>query len=171
MTPRPRLNDHADRRPKEISAMSNSVRGAIAGLVASLVLTGIFIFKTSYDVMPQTNIIRLLINLGGGNLSPASAWADHFIVGTLIWGLAFGNGEAIVARPAYWLKGVIFGVFAWLLMMMAFMPLAGSGLFGVNVGPWVAAGMLILHVIFGAVMGATYGILTFYFPEKPPETV
>lgn len=149
--------------------MSNPARGASAGFVASLVLAGIFLFKSSYGVMPEVNVFRLLVNLGGGNLSSESAWADHFIVGTLIWGLLFGITESLTSRPAPWLKGVIFGVLAWLVMMVTFMPLAGSGFFGVKIGPAAPVGMLILHVIFGAVLGATYGLLTVCFPEKPLE--
>ena len=147
--------------------MSNPMRGAIAGCIASLVLAGIFLLKSSYNFMPEINIIRLLMNLGGGNLSQGSAWADHFIVGTLIWGLTFGASEGLAERPAYWLKGVIFGVIAWALMMMAFMPLAGSGFFGAKIGPSVAVGMLVLHLVFGAVLGAAYGVLTAWLPEKP----
>ena len=149
--------------------MSSPMRGAIAGCIASLVLAGIFLLKASYNFMPEINIIRLLMNLGGGNLSQGSAWADHFIVGSLIWGLTFGATESMTERPAYWLKGVIFGVIAWALMMMAFMPLAGSGFFGAKIGPSVAVGMLVLHLVFGAVLGAAYGVLTAWLPEKPVE--
>lgn len=149
--------------------MSNATRGAVAGFIASLVLAGIFVFKSAYGVMPEVNVFRLLINLGGGNLGPGSAWADHFIVGTLIWGLLFGEIESVVSRPAPWLKGLIFGVLAWLVMMVTFMPLAGSGLFGLKVGSSVPVGMLILHLIFGVVLGGSYGLMSLYFRERPPE--
>jgi hypothetical protein len=43
--------------------------------MASLVLVGIFLLKSSFDVMPETNINCLLSDLGGGNLSVGSAWA------------------------------------------------------------------------------------------------
>ena len=150
--------------------MSNPLRGAVAGFVAALFLAGIFVFKNTYGLMPEVNIFRLLVNLGGGTLSSESAWADHFIVGTLIYGLLFGVIEPLGSRPAPWLKGIILGVVAWLLMMVTFMPLAGSGLFGFKVGSVVPIGMLILHLLFGAVLGGTYSLLTNLFPERPPET-
>jgi len=150
--------------------MSNATRGAVAGFIASLVLAGIFLFKSTYDVMPEVNVFRLLMNLGGGNLGPGSVWADHFIVGTLIWGLLFGATESAVSSPAPWLKGVILGVLAWLVMMVTFMPLAGSGLFGLKVGTSVPVGMLILHLVFGVVLGGSYGLMSAAFPERPPET-
>ena len=149
--------------------MSNATRGAVAGFVASLVLAGIFLFKSAYGVMPEVNVFLLLVNLGGGHLSPTSAWADHFIVGTLIWGLMFGAMAPLTSRPAPWLKGIILGIVAWLAMMLTFMPLAGSGFFGAKVGSSVPVGMLILHLIFGVVLGTTYTLLTAYFPEPPPE--
>jgi hypothetical protein len=150
--------------------MSSPLRGAAAGLIASLALAGIFLFKSTYGVLPEVNIFRLLVNLGGGTLSSESAWADHFIVGTLIYGLLFGVAEPLIPRPAAWLQGIIFGIGAWLLMMVTFMPLAGSGLFGIKVGTVVPIGMLILHLIFGAVLGLSYSVLTLLFPERPPET-
>lgn len=150
-------------------SMSNPMRGAAAGFIASLVLAGIFLFESSYGVMPEVNVFRLLVNLGGGNLGQTSAWADHFIVGTLIWGLMFGMAEPLTARPARWLKGMIFGILAWLIMMLTLMPLAGFGFFGMKLGSSVPAGMLVLHLIFGAVLGASYGLLTALFPERPPE--
>jgi len=150
--------------------MSNATRGVVAGFIASLVLAGIFLVKSTYGVMPEVNVFRLLVNLGGGNLSPISAWADHFIVGTLIWGLLFGTAAPLTLRPAPWQKGIILGVFAWLMMMMTFMPLAGSGFLGVKVGSTVPVGMLALHLVFGVVLGGTYGMLEALFPERPPET-
>jgi hypothetical protein len=68
----------------------------------------------------------MLANLG--TLSATAAWMDHFIV--VIWGLLFAVYDGVATHPAHWLKGIIVGVFAWLMMMVAFMPLAGAGFFG-----------------------------------------
>ncbi len=53
---------------------------------------------------------------------------------------------------SYMLKGMTFGVAAWLLMMV--MPMANVGLFGM-MAPVMT---LMLHLIFGAVLGAAYGM-------------
>ena len=108
--------------------MSNSLRGMIAGLVATLVLTGVIVLKANMGLWPELNLIRLLINLG--SITPVQAWMDHFIIGVVVWGLLFGAFDALWESRAYWLKGLIFGVFAWLVMMVLFMPLAKAGLFG-----------------------------------------
>src|SRR5215470_4853881 len=98
--------------------MSNSMKGMIAGLVATLALSGLLLLKSTMELVPELNIIRLLVNLG--SISVVQAWMDHFIVGVVVWGLLFGVYDSLASRPAHWLKGIIFGVFAWLVMMLTF---------------------------------------------------
>ena len=113
--------------------MSNSLRGMIAGLIATLAMTAVMQFKASMGLWPETNLIRLLVNLG--SIQTVAAWMDHFIVGVVVWGLMFGALDAMWESTAYWLKGLLFGVFAWFLMMVLFMPLAKVGMFGTKIGP------------------------------------
>jgi hypothetical protein len=147
--------------------MSNSMKGMIAGLVATLVLSGLLLFKSTMNLVPDLNIIRLLVNLG--SISTVQAWMDHFIVGVVVWGLLFGAYDALASRPAHWLKGIIFGVFTWLVMMAAFMPLAKVGFFGSKIGPMAAAVTLMYNLVYGAVLGTTYGLLSSWAPAKEPE--
>ncbi|MPZ40059.1 MAG: hypothetical protein GEU95_18780 [Rhizobiales bacterium] len=147
--------------------MSNSLRGMLAGLVATLVLSGVLILKSNLGLWPEVNIIRLLVNLG--SIQTVAAWMDHFIVGVVVWGLLYGALDALWESGAYWLKGLVFGVFAWLMMMVFFMPLAKAGLFGTRIGPSAALVTLGMHLIYGLVLGVTYGLLTAYYPEKAPE--
>ena len=151
--------------------MSNSLRGMLAGLVATLVLSGILVLKANMGLWPELNIIRLLVNLG--SIQTVAAWMDHFIVGVVVYGLMFSAFDAMWESRAYWLKGLIFGVFAWLLMMVLFMPLAKAGWFGTRIGPSALYVTLGMHLIFGLVLGVTYGLLTAYYPaktEKPSAT-
>ena len=144
--------------------MSNSLRGMLAGLVATLVLSGILILKGNLGLWPELNIIRLLTNLG--SIQTVAAWMDHFIVGVVVWGLLFGAFDSMWENGAYWLKGLIFGVFAWLLMMILFMPLAKVGWFGTKIGPSATLVTLGMHLIYGLVLGLAYGLLTTYYPAK-----
>ena len=146
--------------------MSNVLKGMTAGFVATLVLSGLMILNGMMDLMAQINIIRLLMNLGG--LTTPAAWMDHFIVGVVVWGLLFAVFESAATRPAHWLKGIIFGVFAWLMMMVIFTPLAGAGFFGAKLGIAAVIGLLILHLIYGFVLGATYSFLGVVAPIKVP---
>ncbi|TDX28351.1 hypothetical protein DFO67_11051 [Modicisalibacter xianhensis] len=51
---------------------------------------------------------------------------------------------------------MIFATGAWLLMMLVPMPMSGAGLFGLNIGPMAPVMILILHWIWGAVLGGVY---------------
>jgi uncharacterized protein DUF6789 len=147
--------------------MSNSMKGMVAGLVATLVLSGLLLLKGTMNLVPELSIISLLMSLG--SITAVQAWMDHFIVGVVAWGLAFGAYDSLASRPAHWLKGIIFGVFAWLVMMVLFMPLAKAGVFGWKIGPIAAAVTLIYHLVYGAVLGTTYGLLSAWVPAKAPE--
>lgn len=57
----------------------------------------------------------------------------------------------LVARR--YLKGMNFGVGAWLTMMIAVVPMAGAGFFGISFGVMT----LVPHIIFGLVLGSVYG--------------
>src|SRR6267142_165196 len=144
--------------------MSNALKGMLAGFVATLVLTALMLLNSAFDLIPQINIIRLLTTLG--TLSVPSAWMDHFIVGVVVWGLLFAVYDGAASWPAYWLKGITFGVFAWLIMMVAFMPLAGAGFFGAKIGITAPVGLLIVHLIYGVILGATYGLLGVLVPVR-----
>jgi uncharacterized membrane protein YagU involved in acid resistance len=139
----------------------------LAGLIATLVLSGILILKGHLGLWPEVNFIRLLVNLGSIQL--VAAWMDHFIVGVVVWGLLFGAFDALWENGAYWLKGLIFGVFAWLMMMVLFMPLAKAGYFGTRLGPNAITVTLGMHLIYGLVLGVSFGLLTAWFPEKKPS--
>ena len=52
--------------------------------------------------------------------------------------------------------GVLLATVGW-LMMMVLMPMASAGLFGLNLGISTPIMTLMLHLIFGAILGAYYG--------------
>jgi hypothetical protein len=56
-------------------------------------------------------------------------------------------------------KGINFGIAAWVMMMLVIMPMAGVGLFGLKMGMMAPVMTLMLHVIFGAVLGSVYAKL------------
>jgi hypothetical protein len=137
--------------------MPNALKGMIAGLVATLVLSALMVLNNTMNLMPQIHLIGWLTSLG--TLSRPAAWMDHFIIGVVVWGLLFAVYDGLATRPSPWLKGIIFGVFAWLIMMLTFLPLAGAGFFGAKIDITAKVGLLVLHLIYGVVLGATYGLL------------
>jgi len=125
--------------------------GLIGGFVGSAVLAVIFIMKGAMGMMPEMNIIAMLSHMMG--TSSAMGWAAHFMIGTILWGGLFSLANSAIPGGTQTLKGVVLGIAAWLLMMIAVMPMAGAGFFGINFGMAGFVLPLILHIVFGAVLG------------------
>jgi len=83
-------------------------------------------------------------------------WIAHFIIGTLAWGGAFAFLYDVIPGGSATLKGIVFGVAAWLGMMIVVMPMVGAGFFGMNLGLTAPVMTLALHIIYGAVLGKVY---------------
>lgn len=135
---------------------SNIWKGMVAGVVATVVLSALMIMKSMMGLMPALNVIAMLSKMMGTSL-PAAGWVAHFVIGTAVWGGMFAWLDPHLPGGSHWLKGIVFGVGAWSLMMIAVMPMAGAGLFGAHFGMMAPVMTLVLHIIFGAVLGAVYG--------------
>jgi len=82
----------------------------------------------------------------------------HFFVGTLIWGSAFGLVHDWLPGPS-WLRGVVFGFAAALVVMFGVAPLTGAGLLCLKLGVWAPAIITLFHLSYGAILGLAYGKL------------
>ncbi len=135
---------------------SNILKGMAAGLAATIVLSALMVMKSMMGLMPEINIIAMLTEMMGAS-TPAMGWLAHFMIGAIVWGGLFAWLNPHLPGESHWLKGVIFGVGAWVLMMVVVMPMAGAGIFGMNLGIMAPIMTLMLHVIYGAVLGGVYG--------------
>lgn len=65
--------------------------------------------------------------------------------------------EPLLDGPGWW-KGLRFSLIPWLLSLAIFLPLMGGGFFGMDVGagPLPIVGNLLLHLVYGAVLGTIY---------------
>jgi hypothetical protein len=126
----------------------------MAGFAATLVLTAVMVVKLFTRFVPEINLAALLS--GAMHAQPWVGWGVHFVIGTFVWGPLF----ALVVRPipgsTCTVRGILFSVGAWLVMQLVVLPLAGMGVFGVAYGFMAPAVTLALHMIYGAVLGATY---------------
>lgn len=138
--------------------MNKYVAGAFAGFVATVVLSILLVAKAMMGVMPQLDPITMMSAMMG---APAiMGWIAHFMIGTIAWGIGFAVVYDAIPGGSPLVKGVIFGTGAWLMMMIAVMPMAGAGLFGMAFGIMAPMMTLVMHIIFGAVLGGVYASRT-----------
>jgi len=99
--------------------------------------------------------MQTLSRCSGLPLAPPIGWITHFVIGTILWGAAYAW-----LRPKFpssgVLAGMVFGVLAWLAMMIVFMPIVGHGVFALGIGFPVTVATLVLHLIYGAALGISY---------------
>lgn len=93
------------------------------------------------------NVLDIPISAVGINLLAGLGWA---LVYTLLV-------EPRLSGPG-WRRGLLFATVPWVLSLVVFFPVVGAGLFGANLGagPLPAIGNLVLHLIYGATLGAVY---------------
>lgn len=139
--------------------MTNISKGIVAGLAATATLSTIMIAKGMMGLMPELNIIAMLSSML--STAPVVGWVIHLAIGTLIWGVAFAVILKALPGNSDVAKGISFGIAAWIMMMLVIMPMAGAGLFGLNMGMMAPVMTLMLHAIYGAVLGFTYSRLHF----------
>ena len=74
--------------------------------------------------------------------------------------LVYGRFVEPILGGRGWRKGVLFSLIPWLLSVVAFLPVMGGGFLGqeIDAGPLPILGNLILHLVYGAVLGSVYGI-------------
>jgi hypothetical protein len=138
--------------------MTNISSGLLAGFVATVVLSVLMAGKTMMGVMPEMDVIAMLSGMMGAPL--AAGWIAHFVIGTVVWGAGFSILYDMIPGGSAIQKGIVFGVVDWLLMMILIMPMAGAGLFGMSLGIMAPVMTLVLHIIFGAVLGGVYAART-----------
>jgi hypothetical protein len=134
--------------------MNKIVKGMIAGFVATVVLSLLMMMKSAMGLMPELDIIAMLsYMMGSGRVM---GWIALFMIGAVVFGGLFVLLAPNLPAVSLRLKGVLFGVGAWVLMMVAVMPMAGAGVFGMDFGMGAPITTLVLLVIYGAVLGGVY---------------
>ena len=139
-------------------------KGVIAGFIATIALSVLMVLKGMMGMMPQMNAIKMLTTMAHGfmgtPMTPVVGWLLHFIIGSILWGILFALLFERIPGSSAPVKGLVFATAAWLVMMIVVMPIAGAGLFGLHIGLGAPVATLVLHWVFGAVLGAVYGKLT-----------
>lgn len=129
----------------------------VSGFIATAVLSLMMLVKQAMRVMPEMDMIGMIS--GMMHSSRAMGWVVHFVVGTVLYGLAFLWVFAGLWGNSYWLSGLTLGAVGWIIAMVMMMPMAGNGFFGLKLGPMVPVMSLVMHLVFGAILGWSYGAL------------
>ncbi len=135
----------------------NIAKGMVAGLIATLVLSVLMVMKSKMNLMPEFDIVAMLTGMMAAP-SPIAGWLAHFAIGVILWGGLFAWLDPELPTNSHVLKGIFFGIGAWILMMTVLMPIAGAGFFALNFGMMAPLMTFLLHIIFGAVLGGAYGL-------------
>jgi len=137
------------------SGRTRLARGFGWGVVATIAMSILMLVGMTTGMAPMPAPIPLAIMstvFGEGTPQPLlmlAAVLSHFAYGG-VWAGAF----ATIARPVTVWRGIVLGVFLWLLMQVAVLPFLGWGMFGTAVTPAIAVATLVLHLVYGATYGA-----------------
>jgi uncharacterized protein DUF6789 len=152
---------------KELS-MGDVSKGIEAGFVATIVISLLMLIQQAAGVAPTFNLITLITAATNMPDYVAISWIVHFVVGVGLWGVGFAAFSPHLPGP-HWLRGLIFGAFAWFLMMVIFLPAAGMPVFANGLGTTIPVISLMLHLVYGAVIGESYHLLLHYLPSEVDE--
>src|SRR5690348_3273505 len=128
----------------DVSIADRIGNGIVAGFIAT------FVMSVLHEPLA-------LVTAAVGMRTPAGL-LFHFFVGTLIWGGAFGITHDWLAGPS-WLRGIMFGFGAAVIVMFGVAPLTGAGLLCLKLGMWAPAIIGLFHLSYGAILGLAYGKL------------
>jgi hypothetical protein len=134
---------------------TNIAKGIGSGFVATIVLSLIMLIKHRMGLVPELDPIQWNTQVAGAE-SPAVGWLAHFFLGTIVWGVLYAWLDPFLPGP-HWFRGATFATGAWLLMMIVLAPMVGAGLFALHLNVMVPIGALVMHWIYGAVLGGIYG--------------
>lgn len=137
--------------------MNKITAGLAAGFVATVLLSAMMLAKGMMGVMPELDVIAMLGTMMGA--PAAMGWMGHFIIGTVVWGGGFALLYGLIPGDTAMVKGIVFGIAAWLGMMIMVMPMAGAGLFGMAFGVMAPLMTLVLHIVYGAALGIVFRML------------
>ncbi|MDT8283207.1 MAG: hypothetical protein RQ982_10445 [Gammaproteobacteria bacterium] len=140
--------------------MNKLITGLIAGFAATVVLSVLMLVKGMMGLMPDVNMIDMLARQMGSG--PLIGWCVHLMIGIIGYGLVYAVVFDGLAIGGHITKGILLGTLGWLLMMVILMPMMGAGIFGLQMpsGVMVPVVTLMLHWIFGLVLGLSYAKLS-----------
>jgi hypothetical protein len=129
----------------------NVGRTIAGGFVGTLVMTLMMRFVAPMMGV-QMNIAASLAKMM--HASVAIGLLAHFMLGTIVFALAYSYFVYRILPGAPVVRGIEWGVILWFLMELFVMPMLGMGIFNsVMGGAKTVMAALIAHVVYGALLG------------------
>lgn len=142
---------------------SNYVKAGLVGLLGSLIMFIIMQITLAAGMAPFNVPPSAAFLISIGVPAKPLALIGHFLYGAL-WSIVL---VAIYKEYVSFGKGILLSLILWLIMMVIVSPIIGWGLFGFGdaselakdarlylaPGPKYLVATLVLHLIFGAVLG------------------
>jgi hypothetical protein len=167
---RPRPEETARREERPRGPLEGWLRnGILAGLIAtaamSVALVVAYVVVVSFADSQGGLLGRWFWNLAHNPITQAVGAAPLLtVLVQLVLGVAFailyaGFAEPLLPGPG-WRRGLLFSLALWLLSVIVFLPVMGGGVLGLalGAGPLPLLGNLLVHLVYGVVLGAVYAI-------------
>lgn len=132
----------------------NVKQGFGYGLLATLGMTLIMLAATAFQVSPMPAPVPIALARWAFGALPMPVLVILGMLAHFFYGGVAGVILAWVLKERvnlWW--GLGWGVLLWLGMELVFLPLLGWGLFGSAITPKIAVATLILHLIYGGILG------------------
>jgi uncharacterized membrane protein YagU involved in acid resistance len=127
-------------------------RAVVAGLVGTLVMTGVGVWAAPMMGIPPMNPAQMLAGAMGGSLM--IGWGAHLMIGTILaLGYALVQGR-LPGSPA--VRGALYSLAPFLMAQLLVLPMMGMPVFSGSLR--LAMGSLVGHVVYGMVVGVVYGV-------------
>ena len=141
------------------------LRAWFAGFVATMIITLMVYFVSPDLTGGPSDLAALLASLLG--VTWIAGLTAHFLIGTVVLPSVYLllQGRLLTGGPA--VRGMTWGLLLWVLSQAIVIPVSGGGFFSQDAGGLRAAfDSLLAHLLYGLVLGVTYGLLTTYYPAK-----
>ena len=159
------LSNGGDERDRSRWLSGAILAGFVATIVMSLFLVIVYALTGYIGDENGSQLSQWFWNLSHNDLTegiwdiPIASFSINLLAG-LAWALVYGGiVERKMSGPG-WFTGMLFSLVPWLLSLIVFFPAVGGGFLGseVGAGPLPALGNLVLHLIYGAVLGGVFAI-------------
>lgn len=126
-------------------------RAIAGGVVGTALITAMMYWVAPLMMGEPMDVAAMLSGMAGTSWSVGMA--IHWILGVLVFPIAYALVVYGLLPGDPWLKGAIFGLILWLLAEVVVTPMAGGGVFhGGNM--MAVMGGLMGHLVYGIALGA-----------------